>query len=170
MFTTLLLLFVPTVLLRLLGAAGLARFGTWRECAAHGLAVMLTATGIAHFMPDSVTVMPSHDDLAAMVPTYVPFPHVMVYVTGLLELLGAAGLVVRATRAGAGVALAVLFVVMLPANIHAALADIPLDGEPPTPLWFRIPEQIVFITVALWVAQPSTRLTKLGRMSRSGSS
>ncbi|MEV6215654.1 hypothetical protein [Nocardia sp. NPDC051833] len=173
MFTTLLLLFVPTVLLRLLGVVGVPRFATWRVCAAHGLAFMLVATGTAHFVPDSVTVMPSHDDLVAMVPSAVPFPHAMVYLTGVLELLGALGLIIASTRAVTGIAVAVLFVLLLPANVYAALEDIPLNGEPPTPLWFRIPEQLVFLTVALWAtgaAQLSARLTKLGRMSRSGSS
>ncbi|MFM9695265.1 DoxX family protein [Streptomyces europaeiscabiei] len=153
MFTTLLLLTGPTVGFRLLGRLGISRFVTWRASVTHGLAVMLVATATAHFIPPSVSVMPSHDDLAAMVPPFVPFPHVMVYVTGLLELLGAAGLVRTVTRPMAGIGLAVLFVLMLPANIHAAIEHIPFDGDPATPLWFRIPEQLLFITIALWAAR-----------------
>jgi uncharacterized membrane protein len=95
---------------------------------------------------------PTHADLVPMVPPFVPFPDAMVYLTGVLELLGALGLVLAATRRPAGIALAALFVVMLPANIHAALADIPLDGAAATPLWARIPEQFVYIAVALWAA------------------
>ncbi|MFI6869783.1 hypothetical protein [Nocardia sp. NPDC050406] len=152
MFQTLLLLLVPALAFRLLGVLGVRRFASWRVSFAHGLAVMLVFTGSAHFLPDTVSAAPSHDDLTAMVPSYVPFPGFMVYLTGVLELLGALGLVVHRTRAVAGIALAVLFVLMLPANIHAALEDIPLNGEEPTPLWFRVPEQIVFIAVALWAA------------------
>ncbi|MBL1078013.1 hypothetical protein JK358_26770 [Nocardia sp. 2] len=157
MFETLLLLIIPTLALRVLGALGVARFGTWRVSAAHGLAFLLLMTGTAHFVPDTVTVMPSHDDLTAMVPTFVPFPDFMVYATGVLELLGALGLVITATRTLAGIGLAVLFVLMLPANIHAAVNDIGLDGDPATPLWFRIPEQIVYIAVALWAARVTLR-------------
>lgn len=48
--------------------------------------------------------------------------------------------------------MAILFALMLPANIYAALKDIPLNGTPATPLWFRIPEQLLFIVLALWAA------------------
>ncbi|MEV0363565.1 DoxX family protein [Nocardia fusca] len=151
MFDTLMLFVVPTLVLRLLGRIGVQRFATWRVSAAHGLAFLFTMTGLAHFVPDSVTVMPSHDDLAAMVPSFVPFADFAVYATGVLELAGAVGLVVTATRRWAGPGLAALLVIMIPANIHAALNDIPLNGEAATPLWFRIPEQIVYFILALWV-------------------
>lgn len=153
MFDTLILFVAPTLGLRLLGLFGVRRFATWRVSAAHGLAFLFTMTGLAHFMPDSVTVMPSHNDLVAMVPPAIPFADFAVYATGVLELAGAAGLVFAATRRWAGIGLAVLLVVMIPANIHAALEDIPLNGDPATPLWFRIPEQIVYFGLALWVAQ-----------------
>ncbi|TLF72551.1 DoxX family protein [Nocardia cyriacigeorgica] len=149
MFDTLLLLLVPTLACRLLGRFGVTQFTAWTVCLAHGLAVMLLFTGAAHFLPDSVEAMPSHADLTAMVPPYLPFPGVLVYVTGVLELLGAAALVIASTRAVAGVGLALLFVVMLPANVYAAMESVPLNGDPATPLWFRIPEQIAFIAVAL---------------------
>ncbi|GAA1579899.1 hypothetical protein GCM10009678_73260 [Actinomadura kijaniata] len=157
MFDTLMLLLGPLLGFRLLGALGVRRFADWRVAAGHGLALMLVFTGAAHFVPDSVTVMPGHDDMVTMVPPFVPFPHLAVYATGVLELLGALGLVVARTRLAAGVGLAVLFVLMLPANIHAALADVPLNGDPATPLWFRIPEQIVFIAVALGAAGVGAR-------------
>ncbi|WP_459549758.1 DoxX family protein [Nocardia sp. X0981] len=152
MFDTLMLFVVPTLVLRLLGRLGIRRFGTWRVSAAHGLAFLFTMTGLAHFAPDSVTVMPSHNELVAMVPSAIPFPDFAVYATGVLELAGAAGLVVTATRRWAGPILAALLVVMTPANIHAALEEIPLNGDPATPLWFRIPEQIVYFLLALWVS------------------
>lgn len=67
-----------------------------------------------------------------------------------LELLGALGLVLPATRSAAGVCLALLFVALVPANIYAAIEGLPLNGDQATPLWFRIPEQIVCIAIALW--------------------
>lgn len=146
------LLSIPTLAFRLLGAVGVRRFADWRTSTAHGLAVMLVFTGAAHFVPDSVTVMPSHGDMVAMVPPFVPFPSQAVYATGVLELLGALGLVLARTRTAAGIGLSVLFVLMFPANVYAAVENVPLNGDPATPLWFRIPEQIVFIAVALWAA------------------
>ncbi|MGW0248790.1 DoxX family protein [Nocardia goodfellowii] len=150
MFDTVLLLAVPALLFRALGAFGAGRFASWRSSAIHGLAVLLLMTGSAHFVPDSVTVLPSHDDLVAMVPGFMPFADFLVYLTGVVELAGAIGLLIPATRPVAGLVLALLFVLMLPANIHAALDDIPLNGDPATPLWFRIPEQIGYIALALW--------------------
>jgi len=160
MFETLMLLVVPTAGFRLLGALGLSRFTTWRSSAVHGLAVLLLFTGSAHFVPDSVTMMPSHDDLVAMVPPFVPFASLTIYVTGVLEFMGAIGLVMARTRLAAGLGLAVLFVLLLPANIYAAVENIPLNGDPATPLWFRLPEQVVFIGVALWAAYPFTRAAR----------
>lgn len=169
MYEGLLLLFVPWLAFRAAGALGVARFAGWRSSGAHALAVMLLFTGAAHFAPDSQTFLPSHNDLTAMVPPFVPAPDLMVYATGVLELLGAAGLVLRATRRLAGLCLALLFVCLIPANIYAANADIPLNGDPATPLWFRIPEQIVYIAVALWVAR-GTDGSRVNRLAESGGS
>ncbi|MFH9727573.1 hypothetical protein ACH4M4_32100 [Streptomyces sp. NPDC017254] len=159
MFGTLMLIAVPTVLFRLLGAFGVGRFATWRVSVLHGLAVMLAFTASAHFLPSALGPIPGRHDLVAMVPPFVPFPSLAVYATGVLELLGAAGLVREATRPTAGLGLAALFVLMLPANIYAAVEQLPFDGEPATPLWFRIPEQVVFIGVALWAYDPARTTT-----------
>jgi uncharacterized membrane protein len=142
-----------TLAFRLLGALGVRRFRGWAASAAHGLAVMLVMTGTAHFVPASVTVMPNHAALVAMVPPFVPFAGAMVYLTGALELLGAIGLVLERTRRAAGLALTALFVLLLPANIYAAVADVPFAGGEATPLAQRIPEQLLYIAVALWAAR-----------------
>lgn len=139
--------------LRLLGTLGVRRFARWPDCAAHAMAAMLVLTGIVRFVPDSVAVMPSAEELARMVPPFVPFPLAMVYLTGVLELLIAVGLVLAPTRWAAAVGLAVLLPLLLPANIYAALNDIPLNGVEATPLWIRIPQQAAYIAIALWIAR-----------------
>ncbi|MER6948807.1 hypothetical protein ABT294_32780 [Nonomuraea sp. NPDC000554] len=159
MFLVVTVLAIAVLAFRLLGVVGVGRFAGWQVCAAHGLAVMLVVTASAHFVPAGVTVMPNHADMVRMVPPFVPFPSFMVYATGVLELLGAAGLVLSATRRAAGIALAVLFVLLLPANVHAAVAGTPFNGEVATPLWFRIPEQVLYIGVALWAARPGGAAT-----------
>lgn len=160
---TLLVLLIALVVLRGLGALGVRRFATWPVAAAHALAVMLFMTAIAHFAPAGVTVMPTHDDLAAMVPPFVPNASLMVYLTGVLEFLGALGLIVGRTRRAAGYCLALLFVVMLPANIYAATTGATLAGDVVSPLWQRIPEQVVYIAVALWATRSALPLPRLGR-------
>lgn len=150
----LIVLVAATLTFRALGALGVRRFASWPVSAAHGMAVMLLMTASAHFVPAGVTVMPNHADMVRMVPSFLPFADAMVYLTGVLELLGALGLVLTATRRPAGYALAALFVTMLPANIYAAVADVSFaNGEPATPLWQRIPEQILYVAVVLWAAR-----------------
>jgi len=139
---------IATLVFRLLGALGVRRFATWQVSAAHGLAVFLLLTASAHFAPEGSGFPTTHEDLVAMVPPFVPFPAFMVYVTGVLEFAGAAGLVLARPRRAAGLWLAVMFVLLLPANVYAAL-----DGQEVTPLWQRVPEQILYIGLALWAAR-----------------
>ncbi|MBB5084943.1 DoxX family protein [Nonomuraea endophytica] len=158
MFLTVIVLVVAVLGFRLLGALGVGRFASWPVSAAHGMAVLLVVTASAHFVPSgSPLPMPGHGDMVAMVPPFVPFPSAVVYLTGVLELLGAAGLVLARTRWAAGFALAALFVVMFPANVHAALAGVSFGGDEATPLWFRTPEQVLFIAVALWATKGADR-------------
>lgn len=169
-------LIAATLVFRTLGALGVRRFASWPVSAAHGMAVMLVLTASAHFVPASVTVMPNHADLVRMVPPFMPFADAVIYLTGVLELLGALGLVLTATRWVAGVALAALFVTLLPANIHAAIADVTFaNGEPATPLWQRIPEQILYVGIVVWAARsadstPVRRLLTSLRPTRSAQS
>ncbi|GIF99942.1 DoxX family protein [Catellatospora citrea] len=159
---TLAVLIIGLLVLRALGALGVRRFATWATSGAHALAVMLAMTATAHFVPAGVTVMPTHADLVAMVPPFVPAPDAMVYATGVLELLGAIGLVVPRTRRAAGLSLVLLFLLLLPANVYAAVADVPFHGEPASPLWQRIPEQVLYLGVALAAAlsAPTRRPTR----------
>lgn len=163
-----LVLVLATLVFRALGAFGVRRFAGWPVSAAHGMAVMLLFTATAHFVPAGVTVMPNHADLARMVPPFLPYADALVYLTGLLEFLAAAGLVITATRWPAALGLAALFVVMLPANIYAATADITFaNGEAATPLWQRIPEQVFYLAVVLWVARSADSTTTRRLLTKS---
>lgn len=109
------------------------------------MAAMLVFTTIGHF------AFPK--GMAMMVPDFVPFKTAMVYFTGILELAFAVGLLINAWRVCTAWSLLTFFVIMLPANIKAALQHIDyqkgtLDGPGPKYLWFRIPLQLFFIA---WV-------------------
>jgi uncharacterized membrane protein len=134
-----------TLLFRLSGALGVPLFTTWHAAALWGLAVMLMLTASAHFNS-------MKGDLIKMVPRQFPFPDRIIQITGILEILGAIGLLIPFTRTAAGICLAILFVAMLPANINAARNAITLRGRAATQLWLRIPMQVIFIAVALWGA------------------
>jgi uncharacterized membrane protein len=93
------------------------------------------------------------EDLVRMTPAWVPYPRAMVYFTGACELLGAIGLLVPVVQRAAGLALVLLFVALLPANVHAARSGLTLRGKPVTQLWLRVPMQVLFIALTWWAAQ-----------------
>ncbi|WP_281259654.1 DoxX family protein [Mycolicibacterium palauense] len=104
-----------------------------------------TLTGIAHFVP------PRRAEMIAIVPPGLPAPALLVTVTGVLELLGAAGLLFPVTRVGAAAGLAVLLLVMFPANVHAARMPNP-PASMTTRLWLRSAQQVAYLAAAVVVA------------------
>jgi uncharacterized membrane protein len=81
---------------------------------------MSTATGLAHFVG-------MRGELIAMVPAQLPHPGLLVTITGALELIGAAGLLIPGTGTAAALGLAALMIVMFPANLHLAKTGTDLD-------------------------------------------
>jgi uncharacterized membrane protein len=85
-----------------------------------------------------------------MIPAYFPRPVLLVYITGILELLGAVGLLLPEFRRLAGLCLIALLIAMFIANVNAAQKGVTLRGKPATPLWLRIPMQIFFVALLWW--------------------
>lgn len=105
---------------------------------------MLLFTAIGHFAFTRGMVM--------MLPQFVPFKTELVYLTGIIEILAAIGLFIPHLRVITAWLLIVFFILILPANIYAAMNQIDyqngtFDGKGLSYLWFRIPLQIIFI---LW--------------------
>lgn len=142
----LIVLLVALVLFRSLGMLGIEAVSSWQGAAVWALAVMFLFTASAHF-----TKM--KEDLIKMVPKALPNPRLLVHVTGVLEILGAIGLLLPMTRGAAGLGLAALMVAMFPANVAAAVNRVPMRGRPPTPLWQRVPMQLLFVGLTLWTSQ-----------------
>jgi uncharacterized membrane protein len=118
-------------------------FVPWKDAARVGLAVMFMFTAGSHFSSLKY-------DLAAMIPP--PFTGLLwvIYVTGVLELAGAIGLLTRRWRRPAAWSLAALLMALFPANVYAALSGVPLGGAAATPLWFRAPLQMFWIGMLGW--------------------
>ena len=72
------------VIFSLLGADG---FDAWESSLRWALAAMFIFTGIAHFTR-------TRADLVRMVPPRLPRPEVLVTITGVLEIVGAVGLLI----------------------------------------------------------------------------
>jgi uncharacterized membrane protein len=139
----LIVLLVAWLVFRAIGAAGVQAFGSWQESARYALVVIFLFTATTHFNK-------MKHDLARMIPPYFPHPLLIVYITGILELLGAAGLALPPLRRLAGICLIALLVGMFIANVNAAQKGITLRGKPPTPLWLRTLMQILFIALLWW--------------------
>ena len=109
------------------------------------MSLMLAFTALGHFK--------FADGMAMMLPSFIPARKQIVLATGVIEILAAIGLLVSSTINITGILLIIFFVLILPANIYAAIKKVNLEkadntGNGINYLWFRIPEQIFFIA---WV-------------------
>jgi uncharacterized membrane protein len=138
-------LLVGSTAARLIGWLGVDYVGNWTAAVAVGLAAMFVLTGVAHFVP------PMRRDLIAIVPPRLPAPGLLVTATGVLELVGATGLLVPATRVPAAVCLLLLMLAMFPANIYAARMPDPPKSMT-TRLSLRSATEVVFLAAAVAVA------------------
>jgi uncharacterized membrane protein len=127
---------------RLGGALGVDSLSSWPAATRAGLAVMFLFTATAKFNA-------MRHDMARMMPPWIA-PHGNGLVHRVCDVLSGLGLLLAATRTAAAIALIVLLVAVLPANVHATRAGITLRGKPATPLAVRIPMQILFIALIWW--------------------
>jgi uncharacterized membrane protein len=131
------------VLFRALGLFGVPFFATWRDSTLCALTVMFCFTGIAHFGS-------TRTEIEKMVPPWVPSPRRIVMWTGILEILGAVGILLPETRFVAGICLIAFLVAVFPANIHAARTGATVAGKAPTSLWVRTPLQAFLVILVAW--------------------
>lgn len=109
------------------------------------MSAMLVLTAVGHFLFTR--------GMAMMLPDFVPYRIELVYLTGIIELAAAIGLLLPKYSKTTAWFLIIFFIVLLPANIYAAMHHVNLqtaafDGSGPDYLWFRIPLQLFFI---VWV-------------------
>ncbi|MBC9934858.1 DoxX family protein [Chitinophaga qingshengii] len=110
-----------------------------------GMCCMLCFTALGHFLfPKGMTMM---------LPPGIPLKTEMIYVTGVMEIVMGILLMVPAQREKTGIILILFLVLIFPANIYAAVKHVNLgkatfDGPGLAYLWFRVPEQLLFIA---WV-------------------
>lgn len=112
------------------------------------LTVVMLLAGAAHFTMTATYV--------AIMPSYLPSPLALVYLSGVLEILLAIGLQIPATRRLAAWGLVALLIAVLPANINQAIHNLQPPGleMSPTMLWVRLPMQLIFIAWAYWMTRP----------------
>jgi uncharacterized membrane protein len=136
-------------LFRVVGWMGVAALNNWRDSGRYALAVMLLFTATSHFTE-------TRHDLAKMVPQWMPRAETVIAITGVLELLGAIGLLVPRTQQAAGAWLCAFFIAVFPANMKAAHEQLVIAGAPATALLLRIPMQALFVWLAWWSSRRRT--------------
>lgn len=104
--------------------------------------------GVAHFKYTASEMK--------IMPPYLPWPHALVIISGVFELLGAAGLLLRQTRRYAGWGLFALTIAVTPANVYM-LQRHDLFGFPVWLLVARLALQAALLALIWWSTQPENR-------------
>lgn len=107
--------------------------------------------GIAHFV--------ATDAQMRIVPPYIPWPRATVLITGVLELLGALGLLWRTTRHNSALGLFILTILVTPANIYM-LQQAQNFNIPQWILIMRLPLQVALLALIWWSGVMSGQTTK----------
>jgi uncharacterized membrane protein len=110
-----------------------------------GLCLMFLLTASAHWGK-------RRPDLIRMVPPGFPRPDRIVTASGLLEILGAIGLLVPGAARAACLCLALLLVAMFPANVYAARQHLTIAGQRVPGLPLRSVIQLVFLATLIAAA------------------
>ncbi|MGO9933871.1 MAG: hypothetical protein ACLPV8_18950 [Steroidobacteraceae bacterium] len=104
--------------------------------------------GMAHFTATGIEMR--------IVPPAIPWPRAAVLLSGLFELLGAAGILIPATRRAAGIGLFILTIAVTPANVYM-LQHAELFNVPRWALIVRLPFQVALLALIIWCTRPTAR-------------
>ena len=109
-------------------------------------ALFFFVAGIMHFV--------KVESFAAIVPPLLPFPKIIVWVTGVMEMVFAVGLLLPKYRKLSGFWLAPFLLAVLPANIYMAMYNVPMGEMTTSPvlLWVRVTLQFPLIALILWAS------------------
>lgn len=120
----------------------------WKHIGIGVVFMWFVVGGIAHFAATQTEMR--------IVPPYVPDARAAVLVSGVFELLGAAGLLWWKTRRAAGIGLILLTIAVTPAHIYM-LQRPELFGVPSWALWARLPLQLALLALIAWATAPPKR-------------
>jgi uncharacterized membrane protein len=123
----------------------------WRRA---GLAVVFLwfmGGGIAHFV--------SPDFFVSIMPPYIGFQLEIVYLSGVLEILGAIGIMLPQWRTRAGNGLFVLTIFVTPANVHMWRNPDLFPDVPESFLSVRLLIQVLLLA-CIWFATRTSEVTE----------
>ncbi len=116
----------------------------YRDAGCLALAAMFLFAGVSHF---ALT-----NGMVQMLPTWVPQRYLIIYITGVLELMMGMGFIWLPTRRLTGITAILFLILVFPSNIYAALNSVEFGGNVygPRYLLFRVPLQI-FLMGWIWL-------------------
>jgi uncharacterized membrane protein len=120
----------------------MARSGTadrWQRAGLVFVFLWFALGGVAHFAFTETEMR--------IVPPYVPWAREAVLVSGVFELLGAAGLVWPRTRRAAGIGLFALTIAVTPAHFYMLQAPELFPSVPYWALILRLPVQVALLAL-----------------------
>ena len=108
------------------------------------MSIMYVFIGIRHFTDPQYFL--------DIVPPQLPSKSFLVYLTGLIEVVGGAAILAQKTRKAGAYLLIFLLISVFPANIYLYLSETPqnLLGISKTDALIRMPFQIPLILLAFW--------------------
>jgi len=111
------------------------------------IAFLFIFTGILHF---TLT-----DKFVQIIPSFIPAPLEVVYASGVIEILGAIGLLIPKYKRKAAFGLILLLIAVFPANIYMAIENIQLGGILNNQFlqWVRLPFQFVLMWLLYWCSE-----------------
>jgi uncharacterized membrane protein len=135
----LLLLVSPYLLLTLVDRWGTDFKITPNARARVGLSIFFIFTSIGNFI--------KAEEMSAMLPPFVSYRIQIIYLTGVLEILGAVGVRIAPAMTLTRFCLILMLICFLPVNIYSAMnhVDFGGHGEGPGYLLFRVPFQFFVI-------------------------
>jgi len=135
----LLLLVAPYLLLTLAGRWTARLRAAPATRARAGLTLFFVFTSIGHFIRST--------EMSAMLPPAIPYRVELIYLTGVLELLGAVGVWIPRLMRLTGLCLILMLIGILPANIYSAIHRVEFGGHGAGPAYLlvRVPFQLFVI-------------------------
>ena len=110
------------------------------------VALVFVFTSVGHFIKTTA--------MAEMLPGWVPMRVPLIYITGVLELLGASAILIPTLSRYAGIGLGIFLLLILPSNIYAAFQRVDFGGHGAGPIYLlvRLPLQLFLIGWIYWFA------------------
>jgi uncharacterized membrane protein len=104
-----------------------------------GLSLFFAFTSLGHFVRT--------EEMSEMLPPFVPYRRGLIYLAGVLELLGATGVWIPRVMKVTGLCLILMLIGILPSNIYSAINRVEFGGHDagPTYLLVRVPFQLFVI-------------------------